>query len=107
MNKSILFAIIFLICGCASVTVFKPGYPENNPDQVKIILDNDDSSILPDCKAEQIGHISTAWEWSGSSAIKTAKEKAAQMGGDYIKGVLHINNVNDGLVEGVVYRCIK
>lgn len=107
MNKTIPFAIFFLICGCTSVTVLKPGYPKNNPDQVKIILDNNRNTILPDCKAEQIGHISTAWKWSGNSAIETAKEKAAQMGGDYIKGKLHINNVNDGLVEGIVYRCIK
>lgn len=107
MKKIAILVTILALCGCASVTVLKPGYPENNPNQVKVILDNDDSTTLPDCKAEQIGHIETAWEWSGNSAIQTAKEKAAQMGGDYIKGKLHINNVNDGLVEGIVYRCIK
>lgn len=102
MKYSLLF--VLLLAGCASVTVLKK-YPAISPENVKVILDNDDNTISPSCQAEQIGHISTAWEWSGEAAINTAKEKAAAIGGDYIKGKLKINNFNDGMLEATVYKC--
>ena len=103
MHK-ILFSSFLLLCACTSVTVIKH-YPPVSPDHIQVILDNDDDIIKPSCSAEQIGRIVTGWLWSGESAIKTAKEKAAEIGGDYIKGELLINELNDGQVRATVYKC--
>lgn len=97
---------VLMISGCTSVTVLKPGYPETTPDHVEVFL-NGGGDRVEKCRAEQIGYIDTAFQWTGNMAIRTAQKKAAQMGGDFIIGSLYINNVNDGKVRAIVYRCIR
>ncbi len=109
MNKLIALIPILILCSCASVsvTITKNGLSPKNPDDIKVIFENNDKDISPNCKAEQIGFISTSWEWTTTRALNSAKEKAAEIGGDYLKATVITNDRNHGRIKGTVYYCIK
>ena len=109
MKEIIILSSILALCSCAnvSVTTIKTGLSPNDPNNIKVIFENNDKDASPNCKAEQIGFISTSWEWTTTKALNSAKEKAAEIGGDYLKATLITNDRNHGRIKGTVYHCIK
>lgn len=105
--KKVLIILLFFLTACTSVTVIKPGYKPLEPEQVTMILDSIKQYNIVCKKYEHIGYIVTAWKWSGEAAIQEAKEKTAQIGGNYFVGNLYSNDFNDMQITGNVYFCEK
>lgn len=104
MFKKTLFplSILALISGCAShTTMTGRAYPPVQPEQVKILFKE-----KPKCKYEELGFISTPLKWNQNVAITAAREKAAEIGADYVMvETVHVNAFNDASVSAIAYKC--
>lgn len=107
--KKLMILAVLLLAGCAStdVVTFNGSYPSVTTQNVKIIIDNDDVVTRMECKTEQIGYISTARMSNMSKVINVAKEKAAEIGADYIKGSFRWNGEGEPYLNATAYKCIK
>lgn len=97
-----LILVVTLISGCAShTTLTGKAYPSVQPDQVKILFKE-----KPKCKYEELGFISTPLKWNQNVAITAAREKAAEIGADYVMvETVHVNAFNDASVSAIAYKC--
>lgn len=78
-------------------------YPPVTPIEVKILFKE-----KPKCNYEELGFISTPLSWDQNSAINLAREKAAEIGADYINiESVHKNMYNDASVSAIAYKCGK
>ncbi|MBQ8677611.1 MAG: hypothetical protein IJ529_04005 [Alphaproteobacteria bacterium] len=102
--KKYLYLTLLFLCGCATqVTLLKEPYPAKNPNDVKVVI----GSSKKICEAEEIALIRTPEKWNQTIAIAAAKEKAAEIGADYIDATVFYNNFNDASVVANAYKCIK
>ena len=106
MKKALLLSIL-LLAGCSSVTVLKPGYPPQKPEDVTMILDNVKEYDFVCKEHEHIAIISTPMMWDGAAAVEKAREKTAEVGGNIFIGNMYLNNFNDAQISGNAYVCVK
>ena len=104
MKRFLLLLIVFL-SACTQVTLLDGSYPPVSKDHVKVIVDNDDISWAPHCNAVQIAQIRTKLCWNQSIALNEARDKAAEIGADYIKAYFSFNQYNDAMVTATAYKC--
>lgn len=106
--KKTLFLSVLMLVGCASsVTILKPGYMPQPPENVTMVLDNVKEYNFGCKEFEHIAIISTSWEWNGEIAINKAREETASVGGNIFVGSMFLNDFNDAQVSGNAYICIK
>ncbi|TWI73221.1 hypothetical protein LZ24_01309 [Desulfobotulus alkaliphilus] len=105
MNRTMLLVFLFmLITGCATTaTMTGRAYPAVNPLHVKVLFEE-----KPSCEYEELAFIGTPLLWNQNIAVQQAREKAAEIGADYvvIKRV-HVNAFNDASVSAIAYKCGK
>ena len=101
-NHILVIVVTFLLCGCmTNVTMTGKAYPPLTPLQVKVLFYE-----KPKCKFEELGFISTPTKWNQNVAIDAAREKAAQIGADYLViNTVHQNIYNDASVSAMAYKC--
>lgn len=102
-----IFNIQILLCaitvaGCAtSVTMTGKRYAPVQAHQVKILFKD-----RPKCYYEELGFISTPLSWNQNVAIEKARNKAAEIGADYIViEAVQTNMYNDSSVSAIAYKC--
>lgn len=101
LRKTLLLAVVCL-GGCATnVTMTGKAYPPVSRDQVKILFHD-----KPKCSYEELAFISTPLMWNQNAAMKAAREKAAEVGADYLViSTVNKNGYNDASVSGIAYKC--
>lgn len=102
MLRTTLFITAFLwLSGCTSVTMTGKQYPAVPPTHVKILFKD-----KPGCNYEELGFISTPAKWNQNRAIEAAREKAAEIGADYLViETVQVNMYNDAMVSAMAYKC--
>ncbi len=105
MNK-LLFLIVgaAVLSGCATnATMTGRAYPAVDPLKVKILFKE-----KPDCEYEELAFIGTPLAWNQNVAIQKARDKAAEIGADYIViETVNVNMYNDASVSAMAYKCGK
>ena len=98
----VLLVSTFLITGCSTqMTMTGKAFKPVSPGDVKILFKD-----KPKCKYEELGFISTPLMYSQNRAVNSAREKAAEVGADYIViESVHINEFNDASVSAMAYKC--
>lgn len=95
------FILLFVLAGCAQVTL--TGQPREAVDEKKV-------KILfyekPECPYEELGLITTPTHWNETYAIEDLRAEAAKIGSDFIS-VKQIVTKPDGFViaRGLAYIC--
>ena len=91
-----------LAIGCATnVTLTGQAYPPTDPLNVKILFKE-----KPDCNYQELGFIGTPMLWNQNQAVEAAREKAAEIGADYLLiQAVNVNTYNDAQVSGIAYKC--
>lgn len=99
---ALIASAIVLVSGCATnVTMTGKAHPPVSPTQVKILFKE-----KPKCNYEELGFISTPQKWNQNIAIEAAREKAAEIGADYLViETVHQNMYNDVSVSAMAYKC--
>ncbi len=103
MFRTVLIVVsIVSLVGCATnITMTGKAYSPVTPSQVKILFKD-----KPNCKYEELGFISTPQKWNQNVAIEAAREKAAEIGADYlVVETVHQNMYNDASVSAMAYKC--
>ena len=103
MYRTTLFVIaIVSLAGCATnVTMTGKAYPAVPSTHVKILFKE-----KPKCNYEELGFISTPAKWNQNIAIEAAREKAAEIGADYLVVETVLTNMyNDAVVSAMAYKC--
>lgn len=101
-RAALLMVVIASLSGCATnVTMTGKQYPSVPPTHVKILFKE-----KPQCKYEELGFISTPPKWNQNFAIEAAREKAAEIGADYLViQTVQTNMYNDAVVSAMAYKC--
>jgi type IV pilus biogenesis protein CpaD/CtpE len=101
-RAALLILSIASLAGCATnVTMTGKAHPPVAPTQVKILFKE-----KPKCNFEELGFISTPQKWNQNIAIESAREKAANIGADYLViEMVHQNIYNDASVSAMAYKC--
>lgn len=101
-RKALLMTVVTSLAGCATnVTMTGKAHPPVTPSQVKILFKE-----KPKCNYEELGFISTPQKWNQNIAIEAAREKAAEIGADYlVVETVHQNMYNDASVSAMAYKC--
>lgn len=99
---AVLSITILTASGCATnVSMTGKAHPPVTPSQVKILFKE-----KPKCNYEELGFISTPQKWNQNIAIEAAREKAAEIGADYlVVETVHHNMYNDASVSAMAYKC--
>lgn len=99
---AISITAILTVSGCATnVTLTGKAHAPVTPSQVKILFKE-----KPKCNYEELGFISTPQKWNQNIAIEAAREKAAEIGADYLViETVHHNMYNDASVSAMAYKC--
>ncbi|HRK77761.1 MAG TPA: hypothetical protein PLQ95_04410 [Thiobacillus sp.] len=105
ITKTILnICLVGAVAGCATnVTMTGKAYPPVPVTNVKVLFTD-----KPKCDYEELGFIGTPAMWNQNAAVQSAREKAAEIGADYllIQNV-SVNMYNDAMVSGMAYKCGK
>lgn len=101
-RAALLIMSIVSLGGCATnVTMTGKAHSPVAPSQVKILFKE-----KPKCNYEELGFISTPQKWNQNIAIEAAREKAAEIGADYlVVETVHQNMYNDASVSAMAYKC--
>lgn len=101
-NKTAIITLSILLSGCsAKVTMTGEASPPVEPLNVKILFERE-----PSCNFDEIAFISTPFMWDQNSAVNSAREKAAEIGADYINiKAVKVNPYNDAAVSAIAYTC--
>ncbi len=101
-RKALLMTVIASLAGCATnVTMTGKAHPPVPPTHVKILFKE-----KPKCDYEELGFISTPAKWNQNIAIESAREKAAEIGADYLVVETVLTNMyNDAVVSAMAYKC--
>ncbi|MCW8828915.1 MAG: hypothetical protein OQK94_07665 [Gammaproteobacteria bacterium] len=104
IRSAVLVLSVLMIAGCAThVTMTGKAYPPVDPLNVKVLFKE-----KPQCDYEELGFIGTPLKWNQNAAIEAAREKAAEIGADYIViETIHTNMYNDASASAVAYKCGK
>lgn len=100
--KKLCAVLAILLSGCAThMTMTGKPYEPVDALQVKVLFRE-----KPACKYEELGFITTPLSWNQEVAVGKAREKAAEVGADYIviESVL-LNASNDCTVSATAYKC--
>lgn len=101
-RTALLTMFIVSLGGCATnVTMTGKAHSPVSPSQVKILFKE-----KPKCNYEELGFISTPQKRNQNVAIEAAREKAAEIGADYLMiETVHQNAFNDASVSAMAYKC--
>lgn len=101
-RTALLTMFIASLGGCATnVTMTGKAHSPVSPSQVKILFKE-----KPKCNYEELGFISTPQKRNQNVAIEAAREKAAEIGADYLMiETVHQNAFNDASVSAMAYKC--
>ena len=103
MKLKVFISALFLIllAGCTTVTMTGKAFAPVDPLGVKIFF-----SEKPKCPFQELAFITSPTSWNQNVAISKARDKAAEIGADYLVITqVFINNFNDASVWGVAYKC--
>lgn len=100
--KTIILATAVLLSGCATqMTMTGKAYDPVDPLSVKILFNS-----KPNCIFEELGFITTPLAWNQNRAVQLAREKAAEVGADYITiQAVHTAQFNDTSISAMAYKC--
>lgn len=104
MKRIFYVGMAGVFAGCATnVTMTGKSYPPVPVTDVKVLFTD-----KPKCDYEELGFIGTPAKWNQNAAVQAAREKAAEIGADYlvIQNV-SVNMYNDAMVSGMAYKCGK
>ena len=97
----ISFFVTWLLVGCTTATMTGKAFPPVDPSSVKILF-----SEKPKCMYQELAFITTPLSWNQNTAISHSRDKAAEIGADYLVITrVFINAFNDASVWGVAYKC--
>lgn len=102
VKSLVMISVVLVLSGCATrITMTGKAYPPVNPIDVKILFKE-----KPKCNFEEMGFISTPLANNQNAAVELAREKAAEVGADYITiETIFINHFNDASVSAIAYKC--
>lgn len=95
------FFVMLVLMGCTTATMTGRAFPPVDSANVKVLF-----SEKPKCQFQELAFISTSLSWNQNTAISSARDKAAEVGADYLVITrVYINGFNDASVWGVAYKC--
>lgn len=101
MKPLIFLIFLSVLVGCTTTTMTGKAFAPVDPSSVKILF-----SEKPKCSFQELAFITTPLSWNQNAAISSARNKAADIGADYLVITrVSINAFNDASVWGVAYKC--